>query len=111
MENVFFFFYKKVVKYMVKYYIAIIVVVFAIFLYNSIQFRKRELEKLRKKIKEGFGTPPDREYEAAEFEKIAAYYKKNAENTFSIDDITWNDLDMDSIFMLLNNTFSSSGEY
>lgn len=97
-------------EYMVKYYIAIIVVVFAIFLYNSIQFRKRELEKLRKKIKEGFGTPPDREYEAAEFEKIAAYYKKNAENTFSIDDITWNDLDMDSIFMLLNNTFSSSGE-
>lgn len=95
---------------MVKYYIGIIGIVFIIFVYNSIKFRKRELEKLRKKIKDGFGTPSERKYETDELDKIAGYYKKMAKNDFSIDDITWNDLDMDNIFMLLNNTYSSAGE-
>ncbi len=97
-------------EYMVKYYVIIVVAVFVLFVYNSIRFRKRELERLKEKIRNAWGNPPVREYDAQEFDKIANYFLKNKGDRFAIDDITWNDLDMDSIFMLLNNTYSSSGE-
>lgn len=95
---------------MIKYYLLIISVVFIIFVYNSIMYRKKTLEKLRKKIRELWGQPPGREYEYVELEKIANLFRKKKEGRFFIDDITWNDLDMDSIFMILNNTYSSAGE-
>ncbi len=95
---------------MIKYYITILAVVFIIFLYNSITFRKRELQRLKKKIRDNFGSAPDREYTVEELNKIAYYYKVSKSKDFSIDQITWNDLDMDSIFMLVNNTYSSLGE-
>lgn len=91
-------------------YLIIAAVIFALFVYNSILYRKRTLEKLREKIRNNWGTPPTREYEYIELQKIANLFQKKKEGRFYIDDITWNDLDMDSIFMLLNNTYSSAGE-
>ena len=32
------------------------------------------------------------------------------DESFSIDDITWNDLEMDDVFMCMNHTYSSLGE-
>lgn len=93
-----------------KYYILIASIVFVIFIYNSITFRRRELQKLRKTIRENFGSIPDREYTVEELSKISYFYKSSKSGNFSIDQITWNDLDMDSIFMLVNNTYSSLGE-
>lgn len=95
---------------MMKYYIIMVAIVFVIFLYNSIVFRKRELEKLRKKIRENWGTIPQRKYTHEELQKLVYYYQKSIGDNFTIDDITWNDLDMDSIFMMINNTCSSVGE-
>ena len=59
---------------------------------------------------ENWGQIPNREYEYDEFQSIANYFKKTKGKEFTIDDITWNDLDMDSIFMSINNTQSSIGE-
>lgn len=95
---------------MEKYYFLIVIIVFMIFIYNSIVFRKRERQKLREKIRNNWGRVPEREYEYDEFRKITYYFGHNKKDKFFIDDITWNDLDMDSIFMLLNNTYSSVGE-
>lgn len=95
---------------MEKYYFLIVIVVFAIFIYNSIVFRKRERQKLRERIRKNWGRVPEREYEYEEFRKITYYFENNKKENFFIDDITWNDLDMDSIFMLFNNTYSSVGE-
>lgn len=95
---------------MEKYYFLIVIAVFIIFIYNSITFRKREREKLREKIRNNWGNIPTREYEYEEFRKIMFYFENLKKKQFFIDDITWNDLDMDSIFMLLNNTYSSVGE-
>lgn len=95
---------------MLKYYLIIMAVVFLLFLYNSIMYRKNTLEKLRKKIRQAWGEVQDREYEYTEMSKIANLFQKKKQGKFYIDDITWNDLDMDSIFMLLNNTYSSAGE-
>ncbi len=49
-------------------------------------------------------------YEAGDLERISHYYQKIKGDGFVIDDITWNDLDMDRIYMLLNQTVSSPGE-
>lgn len=95
---------------MIKYYVIIGVVVFAIFVYNSIMYRKKQIEKLRNKIRDSWGTPSSREYDYQDLKKISNYFEKNKGENFFIDDITWNDLDMDSIYMLLNNTYSSAGE-
>lgn len=66
------------------------------------------------KIRRDWGQVSDREYSDAEFESITHYYRNNIENSEDfdnrVDDITWNDLDMDEIFMQMNNTYSSAGE-
>ena len=84
--------------------------VFLFFVYQSVTFRKNERMKLLNKIKRNWGSVPDREYEYDEFQKITKYYQSVVGSEFHIDDITWNDLAMDDIFMLLNNTYSSAGE-
>lgn len=95
---------------MVKYYLIIMVIIFLIFLYNSIMFRKREKEKLLNEIRNNWGKFSDREYTFDEFVKITYNYRINKNGIFNIDDITFNDLDMDDIFKKINNTYSSAGE-
>lgn len=68
--------------------------------------KKRFLEK----IKKSWGAVPEREYSWDELERISAYHKAQQKSGFLIDEITWNDLDMDRIFMLMNQTVSSAGE-
>ena len=42
--------------------------------------------------------------------EAASGYFRHHMSGFQIDDITWNDLDMDNFYMLINNTCSSMGE-
>lgn len=62
------------------------------------------------KCKEKYGQRPTREYSYEEFERISHYFLHHKKNNYVVDDITWNDLDMDTIFLLLNHTNSSIGE-
>lgn len=95
---------------MLKYYIIITLVVFFVFLYSSYQAKKNQKANLRRKIRENWDNELTREYDTDEIEKIASYFYHCANDDFYVDDITWNDLDLDSIFCKLNNTYSSSGE-
>lgn len=74
---------------------------------------KQQKEMNRIRIKNGWGKIPDREYEYEEFECISHYFKHKLEADSSIlciDDITWNDTDMDSVFCMMNQTYSSAGQ-
>ena len=72
--------------------------------------RKRK-KIIRRKIMREYGKVPQREYETGDIEKISMYFRRKCKNApFYIDDITWNDLDMDHIYMLVNQTISSPGE-
>ncbi len=62
------------------------------------------------KIRREWGQPPEQEYGLAEFENISRYYANRRTDEFQIDDITWNDLDMDRVFLCLNHTRSFLGE-
>lgn len=71
--------------------------------------RKRK-KLVKRKIKRIYGTVPDREYDAGDIEKISRYFRRKSQGKeFVIDDITWNDLDMDRIYMQINQTMSSPG--
>lgn len=77
-------------------------------------------EKMQKKerieyLKERFGKviEPDKS-ERLDHDILNTYYKKISENNidqeFFIDDITWNDLNLDSVYEVLNRTYTSAGE-
>ncbi|NCC42736.1 MAG: DNA mismatch repair protein MutS [Clostridia bacterium] len=57
-----------------------------------------------------WGSVAEREYTSEELNSISRYARKNQNGRFMIDDITWNDLNMDQIFMVMNTTVSSCGE-
>lgn len=77
---------------------------------DHVSGKQEKTERVFQKIKKGWGQIPDREYTWDKLEQIAQYYRERKDDRFVIDDITWNDLDMDRVFMLLNQTVSSPGE-
>lgn len=91
-------------------YIGVGIALVIAMIYPVVTAEKRRRAAIIGKIVSSWGQVPTREYEYSEFEKIAKYYKATKGEEFTIDDITWNDLDMDRIFMMLNNTSCSTGE-
>jgi len=83
---------------------------FGILIFTMLRENKKRRIKFRKKLAAMWGQFPDREYTKEELDRISHYAKRQEEEGFRIDAITWNDLDMDRIFMLLNQTISSPGE-
>lgn len=73
-------------------------------------------EKKRYRIKNSWGQIPKRVYEENELLSISSFYKKQKSNApegaepFFVDDITWNDLDMDRIYATVNATQTSAGD-
>ena len=84
----------------------ILILCAAMIIWDKIRQRKWFLRHLKQR----WGTIPDREYTQEELESISHYAKRNEGEQFMIDDITWNDLQMDEIFICMNNTLSSCGE-
>lgn len=71
---------------------------------------KRRREMLRIKIREAWGEVPNQKYSAEKVTSIMQYYQSVADLDTDVDSITWNDLNMDEIYMLINNTSCSIGE-
>ncbi len=61
------------------------------------------------RIEQEWGIDTREEYSDEIRKNIASYYRGNPEEG-QIDDITWNDLDMDAVFALVNHTRTSPGE-
>ena len=84
----------------------ILILCTAMIIWDKIRQRKWFLRHLKQR----WGTIPDREYTQEELESISHYARRHEGEPFMIDDITWNDLQMDEIFIRMNNTLSSCGE-
>lgn len=84
-----------------------VLVVLAGFFYYQ---QNEQTKRLQRRIRESFGRVPERTYRAEELEKIAAYFRRRETDEPYIDDITWNDLEMDDVFIQMNHTWSSVGE-
>lgn len=79
--------------------------IFAREAYSDRKNRKQFIESLYR----DYGVVPDKEYSPERYERIAGYYQKHRTEDM-LDDITWNDLNMDDVFKRMNYTFSASGE-
>ncbi|QHQ62232.1 hypothetical protein Ana3638_16765 [Anaerocolumna sedimenticola] len=84
--------------------------IFAAFIAKGIYDKKNNRIKLIQKFKREWGQIPDEEYTYETLKSLASYYRSIKEDNKDVDDITWNDIDMDQIFMLINNTGSAMGE-
>lgn len=69
------------------------------------QFLKNRLAQ----IYAGYGLPPERTYGAEELARISMYYQKH-QRADQIDDITWNDLNLDAVYQRLNTCLSAAGD-
>ena len=70
---------------------------------------RRNEKMFRARLEQDYGKLPAREYKAERFSRLDRYYR-NHQKDGQIDDITWNDLNMDEIFKQMNHTLSSAGE-
>lgn len=66
-------------------------------------------KKLIDHLKNEWGKYPNVEYGPGKIESIKKFYESNIEE-LDIDDITWNDLALDDLFVMLNHTESAVGE-
>jgi len=89
--------------------ITIIVFILAVAIKGNIDNRI-EHKKFIKKIGNSFGTFSDFEITEQKMEKIKKYFSEHKEEKWVLDDITWNDSDMDDVFRQMNTCFSSAGE-
>jgi DNA mismatch repair ATPase MutS len=69
--------------------------------------------KAMKNVINQFGEIPKIKYKPGDMEAIKSYHGyrvKNSLDPFVVDDITWNDLNMDDVFKRINMGLSTSGE-
>ncbi|MBQ8030663.1 MAG: hypothetical protein IJ260_03910 [Butyrivibrio sp.] len=64
---------------------------------------------LIKKLNNEYGKEPQRNYKAKDREHISGFYKNHRQG-FQIDDTTWNDLNMDSVYDRMDYCLSAAGE-
>ena len=86
----------------------VLFIILAAFLYGLYQ-KKQYRKTVIKKIKDSYGMSPSREYSDGEYAHIGGY-NRNHKSDFSLDDITWNDLNMDAVFSAVNYSYTSAGE-
>ncbi len=78
-------------------------------IYDEVAGKKRLKEKLRN----SFGKKSDRSLSPEEFECLTHFHRNNQKyrkDCQIIDDITWNDLDMNEVFLSMDTTLSQTGE-
>ena len=89
--------------------VVVLVLLVIFFICKSKWDEKELLRTYQYKNDKEWGTIQEDRYTAERFAAIREYYLAN-KGEYDVDDITWNDVDMDTIFMMMNNTQSSMGE-
>lgn len=88
----------------------IIIGIMVVFLIQSIYMYTVQQKMTKNKIKEAWGKLSDEEYTSEKFQSLQCYFREHFNEKTDVDDITWNDFDMDTIYMMINTTKSSLGE-
>ena len=91
-------------------YAVLIAAVIGFIIYQIVSKEKRIRNRFLRQIASSWGALPNREYDFGELEHIARYYENTKEEGYTVDEITWNDLDMDSVYSMINNCRNSCGD-
>ena len=90
-------------------FLFVVIVFILIFFISGVWNEKKNFKIYREKLIKNYGTANTREFKEEEFRHVDGYYKKHR-NGFSLDDITWDDLNMDDIYKQMNYAKSSAGD-
>lgn len=90
--------------------VALIVGLIIIVIYVAIDSKRKNEQKLVKRLKDEWGRPGNRDFSQENYENISHYFIDTSDNEKDVDDITWNDLNMDDVFKTINTTNSSIGQ-
>ena len=83
-----------------------VVVLFGIKIwYDEVHYKKR----LRFRLEREWGMPSNQEYSQEKMQGIAAFFYASQEEG-DIDDITWNDLELEAVYQQMNHTRSAMGQ-
>ncbi|MCM1105025.1 MAG: hypothetical protein NC409_13075 [Clostridium sp.] len=87
-----------------------VLVLFIIGFYiKSVLDFKRRLKQFEQRLKTEYGKPRTRVEMPERYAQIGRYYEKHRKR-YAVDDITWNDLNMDRLYQRVNYAHSSCGE-
>lgn len=87
-----------------------VVIAFLLFLFiKGAMDAQKEKRKFVKNLYEKYGELPQKEYAPGKMETISNYFRRHKEEG-QLDDITWNDLNLDEVYKRVNYAFSSAGE-
>ena len=89
--------------------VGILVAVVSVFSLWVIGENKARRNFARKRFQESFGTILQKEYTYEELDHISQFFYQREKEGFYIDDITWNDLEMERIFVQMNQSASAVG--
>ena len=70
-------------------------------------------KKLIRYLNEAWGKPPEGEYDPGDMEDIRSFFdacRKDGRDPFYVDDTTWNDLDLESLYRRINACQCTAGE-
>ena len=91
-----------------KVLVGIIVIVVVGIVFSIFENRKR-LEYIKLNIINNYGKTINLDEVMIKMKNVSSYFRNKNEKNI-IDDITWNDLNMDDIFKKINNTQSTAGQ-
>ena len=86
--------------------VIVIVLLIGVKLYAD---RRNYKKKIRERLLREWASPVDEEYSPEKLQAVAEYYR-DQEPAEYVDDITWNDLDMDRVYQQMNHTKSAMGQ-
>jgi len=93
-----------------SYKIAAVVIIIVLFLIiKGIYDEKKYKQRLYLRLKNSWGKPSRQEYPQQLMDAVKYYYNNNKGDN-DIDDITYNDLNMDAVYKSINHTMTSIGE-
>ena len=96
-----------------EYIIGAVVIIICIFA-GGYFLQKQGEKKLEKQIRDSFGNVPKLEYTQEKYDSIGYYFREMAkkhpddQDHCIVDDITWNDLAMDDVFLTMCNAQSDA---
>lgn len=92
-------------------YIPFIIIIIFVIIIIMIISNIRSAKKLKSKLINSFGKIPEqRKYKFESIENYHNYKKASSNNSNTIDNITWDDLDMNIVFKRINSCLTSVGE-
>jgi len=77
-------------------------------IFNTVVIGKRRRMNLRNEIINSFGAIPKKT--EPNYKSISEFMDSQEEHDYSIDNITWNDLNMDDVYDRINSCYTSIGE-